>query len=202
MLVRNLTSCLLLHIILDSCSVSARSCLLEIIRITCYLTWTTLRRRSYIKVGMLPVWQKLLGVCVPNDHGLCMQLNDNVVTFTTTNSLLVACTSPMLLTNGTSHITLQMNVQTVRLNRLNLPETIWVRILSYYMPKQIKIGALEWRVQLVKIAKRTMQFRLCGDVSKWTGKVPASAYVRFTHSTLELFAIPNLEKNRIDGPMR
>ena len=154
------------------------------------MTWATLRKHSYIKVTMLPVIQRLVGLCIPNTHGLRIELTDNMLVFTTSSHLYVACERPLLLTNGTSYITLQMNVNTVRLNRFNLPETVWVRIFSYYMPKRITLGASVLHVQLEKISKRTMQFRLRGDVTKWTGKEPVNAYVRFTSSTLELFSFP------------
>lgn len=191
MLVRNLTSCLLLHIVLNSCSISARSCLIEILRIFCFLAWNRLRRTSHIKVVMRPIVQKLLLLCMPADHGLRMQLEDNVLTFTTQSNLHVACNSPLLLSNGSSYVTLQLNIRCVKLNRISLPESIWVRIFTYYMPKKVTLGALECNVHLVKVSKRTMQFRLCGDVSKWVGGEPLNAYVRFTPTTLELFAIPN-----------
>jgi hypothetical protein len=192
MLARNITSCLLLHIILNTCSMSERSCLIEIIRIVCHTTWAKLRLRSHVKIVMLPIMMSILRLCTPREHGLCVKLSDNVMTFTAPNNLNVACNSPLLLVNGSNCITLQMNVKHVRLNCMNIPEAFWVRIFTYYMPKTMTLGRLVLCVKVVKVSKRTMQLRLVGDVSKWVGAAPCSAYVRFTPSTFEFFAIPDI----------
>jgi hypothetical protein len=194
MLVQNITSVLLLHIILSSCSLSTRSCLVEIFRIICYLTWSTLQRTSHIKIMMHPIIRTLFKMCLPAEHELRMQFTDNLITFSTPCRLHVACNSPLLSTNGLNYVTLQVNVKNVRLNCINLPETIWVRIFSYYMPKKVSIGNLEYDLQLVKISKRTMQFKLCGDVSKWVGNQQMSAYVRFNKTAFELYLIPNIHQ--------
>ena len=194
MLARNITSCLLLHIILDACSLSARSCLTEVLRILCLLTWNTVRRNSHIKLSLLPFLHKLLKLCLPAENELRIQLTDNMLTFSTPSRLNVACNSPLFFTNGTSYATLQVSVKNVKLNCINLPETIWLRIFSYYMPKRITLGHSEYDVKLVKMSRRTMQFMLCGDVATWVGHEPTSAYVRFTKTTLELFLIPNMDK--------
>ena len=190
MLERSVTSCLLLHIVLRSCAISARACLIEVVRILCRLTWEAIRRNAHLTFQIRPIVHALLGLCTTNESNLRVQWVDHRLTIITPSNLHVTCNNPMVYTNGDSHVTLQMNVLMVRLNRLHLPETIWFRMLAASMPKKITIGRAAWYVQLSKVARKTIQFKLCGDVAPWVGVAPVGAYVRWSDSTLELRTIP------------
>ena len=201
MLARNIASGVLLHMILKYCGLSTRSFLIEMMRIVCFLTLTKLRRNSHVKITILPIMRQMLKLCMPKEHGMCVELSSNMITFRSSSNLYVTCNSPLLLASGvgppglpgSGYITTQMKLTHVRMNGINLPEAIWVRIFSYYMPKRVTVGRLVLDVTVSRVSKRTMKFKFCGDVSKWTGDEPMSAYMRFTSSTVvELFSIPDI----------